>query len=129
MPAELPAAVHETLQGRPVVENEHGPEILDAHTQAQTELAHLHIGPALVAGALDDTVAAAEAGEDNVDVGIAEDGVARGRCDLGPGLGTYLVERVQGFLLHVDDRPAFILRAVALARGASAEQDHQGREG
>ena len=72
---------------------------------------------------LNDAVAAAEAGKDNIDVGIAEDGITRGRCDLGSGLGAHLVEFRQGLLLHVDNGPAFVFRLVSMTCCTGGQED------
>jgi hypothetical protein len=70
----------------------------------------------------DHAVAAAEAGQDDVDVGVAENGVTRGLGDLAPGLGAAGVEVLQGLVFHLEDGLPLVLGGGALGGGAARDQ-------
>jgi hypothetical protein len=59
---------------------------------------------------LDDAVSAAETGEDDIDVGIAENGITRCLGDLRFRLRPDFVEIRQGLIFHVENRMPLILR-------------------
>ena len=80
---EFPAAIDEFLQGAAVMENEDGAKILHAKTKTDSGLAHVHVGVPPGAVVLHDTLTTAEAGQYEVDIGVAEHGIA-GRSMASP---------------------------------------------
>jgi len=93
------------------VEDHYDAEIFQAETKANTDLTHFHIG--LFAGPVVDhnPVAATEAGQDEIDVGVTEYGIARSIGYLRSDIRLVL----KGVLLHTPGtkKPAALSKETA----------------
>lgn len=83
MTAELPTTFNELAHDLGAVKDEYRPKILDAHAQTDPDFSHFHVGITFGFVVVNDAVAAAKTGDQDIDIFIVKHRVTRTCGNLG----------------------------------------------
>ncbi len=98
--ADGDAYIKKSLQGVDIMEYEDGPEVLDTGADANPYLSHPHEGVCSGVIVMNNADTPAEAGKDEVNIGVGKYGEAGGVIQLGPGIWFDGIQLGQHFLAH-----------------------------
>src|SRR5210317_1104525 len=104
---------YKAIHGLSVVVDKDSSKVFRPKPKANADFTHFHISMISCLVVFYHAMTAADAGKNQINIGVAEKRIPRSTGNLASDVRSYLVEVGQGFILHFEDRLAFLGFAVS----------------